>query len=302
MRNIPNAKSQPGFNWNRTASPAMMASLLLLSVHAHAVESAVTKIPPAEAAAASTASATKLGNGSHDPEELNRLRTVFEGLVTKRTAPDAARLEIFRTEAVAGFSKAGKPWPVHELVFIADVNPKGQEGLVGLALPDGKLDIIGTSKVSTGKPGSFDHFRSPVGVFENSVAHPSYRAEGTFNSKGIRGYGVKGMRVWDLGWTPAEKGWGKPGQIDIRLMLHATDPKLEAKLGSPASKGCIRVDAGLNRFLDQYGVLDANYERAAQDSGKTPWVFRKDRTPTAWSGRWVVLIDAGDAGDAGTPS
>lgn len=75
------------------------------------------------------------------------------------------------------------------------------------------------------------------------------------------------------------------------MQVHATDPVLEARLGQQASKGCIRVDSGLNRFLDQYGVLDADYERWERESGKRPWIWLKDRTPTSMSGRWVVIVE-----------
>ncbi len=92
-----------------------------------------------------------------------------------------------------------------------------------------------------------------------------WRAEGTFNENDIRGLGVKGMGVWDFGWQTATKGWGTGESGDIRLLLHATDPDyLERPIGQPASKGCVRIPAAMNRFLDQYGVLDADYERTAK--------------------------------------
>jgi hypothetical protein len=54
-------------------------------------------------------------------------------------------------------------------------------------------------------------------------------------------------------------------------------------MGSPQSKGCIRIPATLNVFIDHYGLLDADYERAAAE-GKSIWVLRPDREPTPWSG------------------
>jgi hypothetical protein len=46
--------------------------------------------------------------------------------------------------------------------------------------------------------------------------------------------------------------------------MHATDPDyLEQRLGHPASEGCVRIPATMNRFLDVHGVPDADYERAA---------------------------------------
>ena len=104
-----------------------------------------------------------------------------------------------------------------------------------------------------------------LGVFAHSLDNPDFRAEGTLNSNGIRGYGAKGMRVFDFGWQRVPKGWGDGAVSEMRLQMHATDPDLlERRLGSAQSKGCIRIPATLNRFLDRHGVLDADYERAAR--------------------------------------
>ena len=44
------------------------------------------------------------------------------------------------------------------------------------------------------------------------------------------------------------------------------DPdRLEPRLGRPASQGSVRTSAAVNQFLDQYGVLDADYEQAAKN-------------------------------------
>src|SRR4051812_49793600 len=94
------------------------------------------------------------------------------------------------------------------------------------------------------------------------------------------------MRVWDFGWQTADRGWGRdraPGQI--RLLVHATDPdRLEARLGSRASKGCVRVPAPVNIFLDRHGVLDADYERVATEDRRVPALFRPDRPPPFFCG------------------
>ena len=46
----------------------------------------------------------------------------------------------------------------------------------------------------------------------------------------------------------------------MRLQMHATDAdRLEPLLGSARSKGCIRIPASLNRLLDHFGLLDADY-------------------------------------------
>jgi hypothetical protein len=42
-------------------------------------------------------------------------------------------------------------------------------------------------------------------VFEHTIAHLDFRAEGTRNEFGVRGYGVKGMGVLDFGWVIGER-------------------------------------------------------------------------------------------------
>ena len=151
----------------------------------------------------------------------------------------------------------------------------------------------GASPVSTGKPGRFEHFLTPTGVFEHTIDNSDFFAEGTRNEFGIRGYGRAGMRVYDFGWRTGDKGWGGGGEGTLRLQMHATDPDLlEKKLGTPQSKGCIRIPATLNTFIDHYGILDGDYEKAMTE-GMTFWVLSKTREATPWSGRFLVVVDTG---------
>ena len=122
--------------------------------------------------------------------------------------------------------------------------------------------------------------------------NPDYRAEGTKNRFGIRGYGRKGTRVYDFGWARAAKGWGNGAISVIRLQMHATDPdRLEQRLGTAQSKGCIRIPASLNEFIDRHGALDEDYQEKT-DEGRRFWVLRGDRTPTPWSGSYLVVVDS----------
>jgi hypothetical protein len=131
-----------------------------------------------------------------------------------------------------------------------------------------------------------------LGVFAHTPDNPDFRAEGTYNELGIRGYGDKGMRVYDLGWQQALRLWGKGGMGTMRLQMHATDPdRLEPRLGSRQSKGCIRIPAALNQLLDQHGVLDADY-LALQTDGVPLWVLPPRQQPEPDAGRYVVVIDS----------
>jgi hypothetical protein len=178
-----------------------------------------------------------------------------------------------------------------QYVVLVDRNRFVQAAMIYWMSPDRTFHFIGASPVSTGKPGKYDHFLTPTGVFEHTTDNLDFFAEGTLNEFGIRGYGRKGMRVYDFGWQTAQKGWGGGGESEMRLQMHATDPdRLEQRLGTPQSKGCIRIPATLNTFIDHYGILDGDYEKAIA-TGMTFWVLSKTREATPWSGKFLVVVD-----------
>ncbi len=180
-----------------------------------------------------------------------------------------------------------------QYVVIVDRNKFVQAAMIYWMSPDRVFHYIGASPVSTGKPGRFEHFITPTGVFEHTIANLDFLSEGTRNQFGIRGYGRKGMRVYDFGWQTGQKGWDGGGEGNLRLQMHATDPDLlEQKLGTPQSKGCIRIPATLNAFIDHYGILDGDYEKAMA-AGMTFWVLSQTREATPWSGRFLVVVDTG---------
>ena len=160
------------------------------------------------------------------------------------------------------------------------------------AKPDGIWQMLGATPVSTGLPGSYDHFITPLGVFEHTPRNMDFRSEGTLNEFKIRGYGARDMRIYDFGWAQGERGWGKGGKSQMRFQMHATDPdKLEPVLGVRHSKGCVRIPAALNVFFDNHGILDADYE-ARVASGQSLWILKPRRTPTPWAGHYLVIIDS----------
>lgn len=188
---------------------------------------------------------------------------------------DAARVRIDRPQ-----------WLV-----LVDRSAQVQAAMVWWVDAAGATGLVGATPASTGRPWGFEHFATPLGAFAHTLDNPDFRAEGTVNALGIRGYGERGMRVYDFGWVLAERGWA-PGSQPMRLQLHATDPlHLEPRLGTRASKGCIRVPARLNTLLDRWGVLDADYDAAAAATGRGHWVLRPDRILTPWAGRWLVVVE-----------
>ena len=75
--------------------------------------------------------------------------------------------------------------------------------------------------------------------------------------------------------------------------MHATDPDyLEQRLGRAASQGCIRIPATMNRFLDVHGVLDADYERAAQSDSRLLSILLPERQPSSLAGNALVVLDS----------
>ena len=195
------------------------------------------------------------------------------------------------TQQLTETGHAGLP---PQYVLLVDRSPQVQAILLFWLSEEGQPELIGASPVSTGREGHFMYYETPLGVYDHSMANPDFRAEGTENSQGIMGYGVKGMRVYDFGWVPARRTW-RPGTGIMRLQMHATDPRsLEKRLGTVQSMGCIRIPATLNRLLDHYGLLDADYEGAMRN-GRTSWMLPPDRESTGASGRYLVIVDTGRA-------
>jgi hypothetical protein len=231
--------------------------------------------------------------GVVDPRRAFLLRAVFAQNVTRKLKVPAPEQSAYadRLQAALGANTLGNL--SGEYVVLVDRNPNVQALLIYFrATPADTWQMIGASPVSTGRPGEYDHFVTPLGVFEHTPANMDFRSEGTQNENHIRGYGKRDMRIFDLGWAQGERGWGKGGISQMRFQMHATDPeRLEPLVGVRHSKGCVRMPASLNTFLDHYGILDAEYA-ALVDSGKSLWVLKSDRQITPWAGRYIVVVDS----------
>ena len=216
----------------------------------------------------------------------------FADQVDKRLDVPDSEQRTYAGRLDAAMTAAGHSDLPPQYIVLVDRSPVIQALFIYWRSPAREWHLIGASPVSTGRPGTFDHFLTPLGVFEHTSANMDFRAEGTKNELGVRGYGVRGMRVYDFGWVMADRGWGAPGQSAMRLQMHATDPDLlESRLGLPQSKGCIRIPASLNVFLDHYGLLDFDYEQAIDD-GRHPWVLSPGRSVSPWAGKYLIVIDS----------
>ena len=197
----------------------------------------------------------------------------------------AARLQ-------AALDAAQLPPAAAQYILLVDRSVSVQAALLYWGSAAQGWALVGATPVSSGLPGRYQHFITPLGVFDHSMSNPDFRALGTKNKLGFRGYGAKGMRVYDFGWVKAPRGWGDHAMGVLRLQMHATDPDLAApRLGTAQSEGCVRIPASLNAFIDRHGLLDAAYEQAVQE-GAHLWVLRVDRTPTPDAGRYLVVVDS----------
>lgn len=230
------------------------------------------------------------------------LRKAMESEVVHLLKPSSATVADAALRATILVHQSGQVVDRPQLVVVVDRNPRVETLYLMLARPGTAAGwrLVGAAHVSTGQSGRKDYYITPVGVFAHTDAILDFRAQGTFNEHHVRGLGLAGMRVWDFGWQWALKGWHTDGEGgDIRLQMHATDPKLlEGRLGRPASEGCVRVSSTMNRFLDKYGVLDADYELMAVTDGRYANLLRSDRTPSPLSGRLLVVIDTSQPADA----
>lgn len=211
------------------------------------------------------------------------------------TGLGASYFDRARKDVAASMAKAGKRFDESQFFVYVDRNPTAQFVLVGLYdAPGGQIDFLGVDLISSGnldKGG--DYFETPLGVFENSIDNFSYRAMGTPNQEGWRGLGAKDSRVWDFGDQRGIKKYKNGTTLSqMRLLMHSTDPdKGEPRLGRMDSKGCIRISHGLNRFLDTYSILDRNYEEWAKTKPDS-WLLRKDRVPSAYAGKYLIVGDS----------
>lgn len=220
------------------------------------------------------------------------LANAYRRTVRQQLHPPSDEIRYYAGRALLMLEDAGVGLREPQYLVVVDRNPNVQAILVYWLSAAAEPRLIGASPVSTGRTGQYDHFQTPTGVFDHTVADGDFRAEGTKNELGIRGYGRKGMRVYDFGWQQALRGWGRGGLSTMRLQMHATDPDfLESRLGRVQSKGCVRIPATLNTFLDRFGVLDADYEAEAT-AGQPMWVLAPERTPAAGAGRYLVILDS----------
>jgi len=223
---------------------------------------------------------------------LSAWRAQFSSEVDHRLDVPPAEQQRYLLLLQQALTAAGQAELPAQTFVLVDRSAQVQAAMLIVRTPEGGWYWLGATAVSTGKTGTFEHFLTPLGVFAHTLENPDFRSLGTLNKNHIRGYGLRGRRVFDFGWQLAERGWGNGGTSKMRLQMHATDPRvLASRLGRVASEGCIRIPATLNVFLDIHGILDADYEAAAA-RGERLWLLKPLRQPIPWAGRSLVIIDS----------
>ncbi|HQT73102.1 MAG TPA: hypothetical protein PLX84_04115 [Acidiphilium sp.] len=229
--------------------------------------------------------------------ETAKTRAALARDVPRATLPAPAAAAAWIAATQGALARAGVSLTRPQLIVVVNRDHSVQRLCLVAAAPSESWRVVGCDAVSTGQSGRRGYYITPVGVFAHTTEILDYRALGTFNENHVRGLGLKGMRVWDFGWRVAEKGWRRDGETgEIRLLVHATDPDLlEPRLGHPASQGCVRISAAMNRFLDRHGVLDREQEAEARDNMRMAATLPADRTPSPLAGGLLVVIDSANA-------
>ena len=280
-----------------------MRMRLIIAIGVPLVGAGCAQAPPVATTQPATSPAVTTATGALSQAEVaaevGNLRSALFEEVPQHTVPtagpDRTWIALARAAVAASSLVIDRPQLLVEVVR----NPRVQALCIVLAQPVGlPWEAIGGSQVSTGQAGRRGYFITPTGVFRHTPDMVDYRALGTFDGNHIRGLGLNGMRVWEFGWQSGEKGWLPDHEMgEMWLLLHATDPDyLEQRLGRPASEGCVRIPASMNRFLDLHGVLDAEYERAARDDDRLQAVLLPDRVPTPLAGDALVVVDSSPPG------
>jgi len=230
-----------------------------------------------------------LSSSGYALESALELREIYTQTVDRQLSLPADEQRYYAELLAYQLQQAGLNNLPAQFLLMVDRSSQIQAAMLFWRADDGHMELIGASPVSTGKADGYEHFETPLGIFEHNISNPDFRSEGTKNSLGLLGYGSKGTRIYDFGWVDARKLW-RPEIGKMRLQLHSTDLlHLEPRLGSAQSKGCIRIPASLNKLLDHYGVLDADYERSIK---KALRVLDPEHEADPWSGRYMIIVDS----------
>ena len=98
------------------------------------------------------------------------LAILYETHVHARLAVPTAETRRYALLAEEALTRAGVTLAQPQYLAVVDRDPWVQAFLLLWRSAPGAYVLVGASPVSTGRPGTFDHFQTPLGVFEHTLA------------------------------------------------------------------------------------------------------------------------------------
>lgn len=133
------------------------------------------------------------GGAANEPPTITAVATAFARDVSPRLDVPTPEQRAYADRLQAALETAGIVDSRPQFFLIVDRSAAVQAVFVYWRSAEKHWHFIGASPVSTGRPGAFEYFLTPLSVFAHTSANMDFRAEGTRNALGILGYGIEGM-------------------------------------------------------------------------------------------------------------
>ncbi|MGZ5092152.1 MAG: hypothetical protein ACXWCY_25560 [Burkholderiales bacterium] len=118
--------------------------------------------------------------GDLDPMSFFAARFAIE--VTMRLEVPQTEREFYAEALRRSLAEHGLPGLRLQYALLVDRSPAVQSASIYWLDADGAAHFVGATRASTGRPGAYDHFYTPRGVFAHTVDNMDFRAEGTRNA------------------------------------------------------------------------------------------------------------------------
>jgi len=122
------------------------------------------------------------------PDELHRISARFIQEVTPQLAVPAQVLADYSELLEELLSNEGVPVTQPQFLLLVDRSSRVQAALLLWGAAGQGWHLMGAVPVSTGLPGKFEHFVTPLGVFAHSTENLGLSCRGDRNKLGFRGY------------------------------------------------------------------------------------------------------------------
>src|SRR5215467_10664989 len=112
------------------------------------------------------------GTTASAADDGRRLAPLFEQQVTRRlNVPEADQAKYAQLLNSALENAEVSQLPA-QYILLVDRNPHVQAAMIEWKAPDGMFYLIGATPVSTGRLGRYEHFVTPLGVYEHRTGNP----------------------------------------------------------------------------------------------------------------------------------